>query len=74
MQGRITKVFPDRHYGWLQQIPNGEYWFFHFDDAVKIPLVEKGVFVQFERGTNQGRVKATNLRPLTPVAVLGGAQ
>ena len=73
MQGRINKVFDDRHYGWLRDI-NNEDWFFHFDDILDLPVVEKGVVVSFDKGIHQGKTKAVNIRRLTAQQLLGGEQ
>ena len=73
MQGRITKFFADRHYGWIHQLDNGRYWFFHLDDVVGVPNVEKGALVQFEAGKHQGKDKAVNVRKLTAIDLLSGS-
>ncbi len=63
MHGRVLIFWPHRHYGFLQNVTNGEEHFFHETDLPEgSPLPEKNQRVTFELGTWQGKQKAFNVR------------
>ena len=73
MQGKITRFFPDRHFGFIRELETGNEWFFHEDDTA-LSAIERGVLVTFQAGKYNGKPKAVNIRKLTPAEILGGAQ
>jgi cold shock CspA family protein len=74
MQGTILTFYPERRYGFLQDIKTGADYFFHRGDVQEQIVPRNGALVSFDLGQHAGRTKAVNIRKLTPMEVLGGGQ
>jgi cold shock CspA family protein len=74
MQGTILTFYPERRYGFLQDIKTGADYFFHRGDVKEEIVPVNGALVSFDLGQHAGRTKAVNVRRLTPQQLLGGEQ
>jgi cold shock CspA family protein len=78
MQGHVTRYWPDKGFGFVENDDTGESFFFHRSDLLPdVPPPQKNQPVSFDvvpnrrRGPNE--MKAVRLRPLSGQEVLGGA-
>ena len=72
MQGKITRFFDERRFGFIRD-GDGHDHFFHIDDIADETIPTPGLRVTFRIGMHKSRTKAVGVRTLTPAVVLGGA-
>jgi cold shock CspA family protein len=71
-EGIVLRYYPDRRYGFLQDLATKADFFYHRGDVKGAVAPKSGDYVRFEIGEHKGRTKAFNVTPLRAQDVLGG--